>query len=65
MNEDRTKYINEKEVSKITGRAIQSIRNDRFNGRGLPYVRWGNRFIRYNLEDVLEFMEKRKISTEG
>lgn len=55
------KYLNEKQVSEITGRALQTLRNDRFNRRGLPYIKL-SRMVRYSLNDVIEFMESRKIN---
>jgi len=57
-------YLNEKEVSKIIGRSLPTLRNDRFNGRGLPYIKIG-RSVRYALKDLVEFMESRKIVPEG
>ena len=54
------RYINEKEVSNITGMAVQTLRNDRFNGRGIPYVK-KNRSVRYLYQDVIDYMESRKI----
>lgn len=57
------KYITEKEVSEITGRALPTLRNDRHCGRGIPYVKLG-KSVRYCLEDVLQYMESRKIQTE-
>ena len=58
------KYINEKEVSEITGRALPTLRNDRHNRRGIPYCKIG-RSVRYALVDVIAFMEARKIVPEG
>lgn len=55
-------YLNEKEVAAITGRAVQTIRNDRFNRRGIPYYKVSNRTIRYKSEDVIAFMENRRIT---
>jgi len=59
----RAQYLTEKQVSGITGRALQTLRNERFLGRGIPYVKVG-RSIRYSLEDVVGFMESRKIRTQ-
>jgi len=59
----KAQYLTEKQVSEITGRAIQTLRNERHLRRGIPYVKVG-RSIRYSLEDVVEFMESRKIGTE-
>jgi hypothetical protein len=58
------KYVSEKVVAEITGRAVQSLRNDRHLGRGLPYYRCGRRSIRYRLEEVLEYMEAGRIETQ-
>lgn len=55
-------YLNEKQVKEITGRALSSLRNDRFNRRGIPYVKVG-RSIRYSEQDVVSYMEERKIQT--
>ena len=56
------KYLNEKEVSEITGRAISTIRNERFIRKGLPYLKIGGRSIRYKTEDVIAYMEGRRIT---
>ena len=58
------KYLNEKEVAAITGRALSTLRNDRFCRRNLPYYKVGTsgRSIRYKTEDVISFMEGQRIS---
>ena len=56
-------YLNEKQVKEITGRALSTLRNERFHRKGIPYVKVG-RSVRYSHEDVIAFMEKRKIQTE-
>ena len=61
---ENKKYVNEFEVSRLIGRAVQTLRNDRFLGKGLPYVKFG-RSVRYALSDVASFMESRKITPEG
>jgi len=60
---DTPKYIDEKIVSEITGRALPTLRNDRHNRRGIPYCKIG-RSVRYALSDVITFMESRKIVPE-
>lgn len=55
------KYLTEDQVSALIGRAPQTLRNDRFNRRGLPYVKWTNGQIRYLLSDVTSFMEQHRI----
>jgi hypothetical protein len=56
-------YLKEKEVSKITGFAVQTLRNDRYKGRGIPYIKRGHS-VRYSATDVIEYMESHKIMTE-
>jgi len=59
-----TRYLNEKEVSEITGIALQTLRNNRMLNKGFPYVRVG-RSIRYSLEDVIAYMESRKVKPKN
>jgi len=55
-------YLNELEVSALTGRAVSTLRNERFNRKGLNYYKVGGRSIRYKTEDVIAYMEGRKIT---
>ena len=55
-------YLNEKDVAAITGRAISTLRNERFLRRGLPYLKIGGRSIRYRSQDVIAYMESRLIT---
>jgi hypothetical protein len=59
-----TQYVDEKLVSKILGRALSTLRNDRHRGRGIPYIKVG-RSVRYDMRDVVKFMEAHKIETES
>ena len=54
-------YLNEMEVAAITGRAVSTLRNERFLRRGLPYLKIGKRSIRYKTTDVTATMEKNRI----
>lgn len=54
-------FLNEAEVAAITGRAISTLRNERFLRKNLPYVKIAGRTVRYKLEDVIAFMEGRRI----
>lgn len=56
------KYLNEKEVAAITGRAVSTLRNERFMRKGIPYLKVSSKSIRYLTEDVIKFMEGRRIS---
>jgi hypothetical protein len=58
------KYLNEREVAAITGRAVSTLRNERFMRKGLPYLKIAGRSIRYKTEDVIAFMEGRRVSFE-
>ena len=55
-------YLNEVEVSAITGRAVATLRNERHLRCGIPYLKVSKRSIRYRLADVLNFMEARLIT---
>ena len=57
-------WISEKEVSKITGRATQTLRNDRVKRQGIPYSKI-HRSVRYRMDDVIDFMESRRIVPEN
>ena len=61
--QEKPQYLTEAEVTKITGRALSTLRNDRFNARGIPYYKIG-RSVRYNLDEVVSFMEDHKIKTQ-
>ena len=60
--QETPRYITEQEVSRITGRALATLRNDRFNKQGIPFVKMG-RSIRYDIGDVVTYMEERKVTT--
>jgi hypothetical protein len=57
---ENNRFLNESEVANITGLSIQTLRNWRFQGKNFAYSKAG-RAVRYCLEDVLAFMESRKI----
>jgi 3-deoxy-D-manno-octulosonate 8-phosphate phosphatase KdsC-like HAD superfamily phosphatase len=56
--------VDERTVSKMTGRAVQSLRNDRCRRLGIPYVVIGQRSIRYDLDDVEKYVNARRVKTE-
>jgi hypothetical protein len=61
--QDSTIYVDEKVVSKITGRARQTLANDRCKNQGIPFIKLG-RMVRYSLADVHRYMQERRIETE-
>jgi hypothetical protein len=56
------RWVSEKEVEKIVGRAIQTLRNDRSKGQGIPYAKIG-RLVRYRLADVEDYLSARRVET--
>lgn len=62
-SEAEVQYITEREVARITGFALPTLRNHRFRGIGIPYIKAG-RAIRYSLKDVVSYMESRRIKTK-
>lgn len=57
------RWLKEKEVSKMIGRSVRSLQNDRHRGKGLPYIKWdGGRQVRYDSDDIEKFMEQNKIN---
>ena len=55
-------YLNQKDVSILTGLSVGKLQNDRYYSRGIPYVKFGGA-VRYSLKDVLHFMESHKVLT--
>ena len=53
-------YVGEKETAKIRNCGLSTLRNERHEGRGLPYHKDGRR-VKYFLPDIYEFMESRRI----
>jgi hypothetical protein len=57
-------YLTEQQVSVITGRAISTLRNDRYYKRGIPYIKIG-RSVRYDYDATVAFMEERQVLTSN
>jgi 3-deoxy-D-manno-octulosonate 8-phosphate phosphatase KdsC-like HAD superfamily phosphatase len=60
----RRLLLSGKEVSVLTGRAEQTLANDRTARRGLPYVKLG-RSVKYLFSDVLAHIKARRIDPEA
>lgn len=58
------RFLTEQQVSLLTGRALQTLRNDRFKGQGFPYVKLF-RSVRYPLAGVLETINRLCINPEA
>jgi predicted DNA-binding transcriptional regulator AlpA len=64
MTNKNETYVDEKTVAKVTGFSLSTLRNQRFERRGIPYSKIG-RSVRYKYNDVLNYMESKKIETES
>lgn len=64
FQEIQDQFVSEKEISKVTGRSVFTLRNDRYLGRGFPYVK-NSRQVRYSLQEVVRIMESKKIRPQG
>lgn len=52
--------LNEHEVVLLVGKSVQSLRNDRYLGKGAPYFKVG-RAIRYRRGEVLNWLETQRV----
>lgn len=55
------KLLTEKEVSRQFRMSCSTLQKHRFKGVGIPYIKIG-RLVRYDIDDIYEFMEKHKIT---
>ena len=55
--------IKEKMVSELTGMSLATIRNHRWLGIGIPYIKIG-RSVRYLESDVHDFLNQLKVQTK-
>ena len=58
------RYLKDVEVAALTGRGVQTLRNDRHLGRGFPYRKFG-KSVRYYLPEILAIMEGHRIEPEA
>ena len=63
MNDSRL-WVDEKKASEITGRAVQTLRNDRNKCKGFPYHKIGSKVL-YKLTDIETFMDQHRIVPEN
>ena len=61
---DDYQLIDEKQVSEIIGRGLQSLRNDRCKNIGIPFYKIG-KSVRYRLDEVIQYAESRRVETAG
>lgn len=61
-----TQYLSPKEASRFLGVSVNLLQKWRTLGVAIPYVKLGHSsssIIRYNLDDLLEYLENKKIKT--
>ena len=63
MDQNKPVFISDKEVSALLRIGRQTLANWRAQQRGPRYVKSG-RLVRYAVNDILAFMEARKIGTQ-
>ncbi len=56
-------FMGEKEISLRTSFKLQTLRNHRHLGKGLPYLKVGRKIL-YDWDDVVEYLETKKIYPE-
>ena len=55
-------YLNENQVSERLGVSVKLLRKHRWEGKGLPYVKFGARVL-YAEPEVDEYLQKHRIET--
>ena len=55
-------YLNENQVSERLGVSVKLLRKHRWEGKGLPYVKFGARVL-YPEPEVVEYLQKHRIET--
>lgn len=64
MRESVMETFKEEQLAKILNQSVQTLRNHRFLGKGVPYVKIG-RSVRYLVEDVERFLKENRIDTNS
>ena len=57
------RFMEEKEVSRLTSVSLQTLRNWRHLRKGFPYVKMGRKVL-YDWDDIVSDLEARKIFPE-
>ena len=57
------RYLNEQEVSVITGFKLPTLRNHRHLRKGIPWIKAGSS-IKYDPEDVESYMQSHRVDPD-
>jgi len=52
--------ITDKQLHRIIGRSVSSLRKDRMSGKGVPYIKYPSGCVYYDMRDVVAFIESNK-----
>ena len=63
FNELNVNAVDERKAARVLGVAVQTLRNWRHQRRGPAYVKMG-RSVRYEINDLVEYLKKKKIDPE-
>ena len=63
QNNNQEKCVTELKVSELTGMSLATLRNHRWLGKGIPYIKIG-RSVRYFESDVQDFLNQLKVQTK-
>lgn len=53
-------YLNEQQVSDLTGISVSTLRMHRHKCKGIPYIKYGRRVL-YKIDDINNFLQSCKI----
>ncbi|GAA1681607.1 hypothetical protein MMUR_05580 [Mycolicibacterium murale] len=62
--EDLPPVAKAEQVATVVQTTVDALAQDRYRGRGIPYVKIGNR-VRYLREDVLNYLEANRIGGDA
>jgi len=63
MERQRVLYLDDRRVSQMLSIGRQTLANWRAQHKGPPYIKSG-RLVRYAVNDIMAYMEARKIGTQ-
>jgi predicted DNA-binding transcriptional regulator AlpA len=64
MNTTTSPPLKDTQAAIFMGLQTQTLRNWRTQSKGPPYIKIG-RSVRYDINDLLEYMAKRRVQPEG
>ncbi len=64
MDTSSAQYVKDTKAAQILDVAVQTLRNHRHQGRGLPYCKIG-RTVLYSLDDIKSYLDSKKIVPEA